>query len=66
MRGRTYHILAKTYEKLGDFDLAELYMKIAIDIFSNENKTQYKTKALADLEIIKKSRVTLKESASIC
>ncbi|WP_026907953.1 helix-turn-helix domain-containing protein [Paucisalibacillus globulus] len=66
MRGRMYHILAKTYEKMGDFDLAELYMKIAIDIFSNENKTQYKTKALADLEIIKKSRVTLKESASIC
>jgi transcriptional regulator with XRE-family HTH domain len=49
MKGRTFHMLAKSYEKIGTHPLAKKYMKDAIAIFSVEGKDSYLNKAKTDL-----------------
>lgn len=56
MRGRNFYILVRAYEKIEDYSSAEKYMKIAIDIFTSEDKTNYKEKASKDLEQITSKR----------
>lgn len=48
-----FDLLAKTDEKTEDFISAETDMQNAIENFTIENKTNYKDKALKELELIK-------------
>ena len=49
MKGRTFHMLAKSYEKVGTYPLAKKYMNDAIAIFTVEGKDNYLNKAKTDL-----------------
>ncbi len=53
MRGRTFHMLGKTYEKMSDFVLAEKYMLQAISVFAIEELPDYLKKAEEDLTVIR-------------
>jgi transcriptional regulator with XRE-family HTH domain len=57
LKGRTYHMLAKSFQRTGKYKLAEENMKIAISIFSIKEKEEYLTKAKKDLEDIRLSSV---------
>lgn len=53
LKGRTFHMLAKSHEKIGDHELAEKFMENAVAIFSIEGKKEYLQKAQKDLKEIR-------------
>ncbi|GAB3802749.1 helix-turn-helix domain-containing protein [Virgibacillus kimchii] len=57
LKGRTYHMLAKSFQRTGEYKLAEENMKIAISIFFIKEKEEYLTKAKKDLEDIRMASV---------